>query len=365
MTRYARDRRVYFIEEPIYGESEAPTVTIECQHNVFVVVPQVPAHYSSVQRVAAQRLVVDRLIASERLTDFVLWYYTPMALQFSEHLTPLATVYDCMDELSAFKNASSALPLFERALMRRADVVFTGGRSLFEAKQTQHGNIHAIPSSVDVTHFATARTHLPDPADQRDIPRPRLGFFGVLDERLDVSLLAGLADARPDWQFIMIGPIVKIDPEDLPARPNIHYLGSKRYQELPAYIGGWDVALLLFARNESTRFISPTKTPEYLAAGAPVVSTSITDVVHPYADKNLVHIADSVPDFVSACERVLSQPRDSMRARADQFLRTMSWDRTWAQTATLLEKALGSRRARELSDTLPIGREGTQSCSTT
>jgi UDP-galactopyranose mutase len=197
-----------------------------------------------------------------------------------------------------------------------------------------------LPSSVDVDHFATARRCKEDPADQAGIAHPRLGFFGVLDERLDIPLLAGIAEAKPDWQFVMIGPVVKIDPADLPKRANIHYLGPKSYTELPRYIAGWDVALLLFARNEATRYISPTKTPEYLAAGKPVVSTSIRDVVNPYGESGLVRIADAAPEFVAACEGALAESPGARRARADNFLRNTSWDRTWSKTALLLKAVL-------------------------
>jgi glycosyltransferase involved in cell wall biosynthesis len=247
-----------------------------------------------------------------------------------------------MDELSAFKGASTDLPQLEQRLLARANLVLTGGQSLYEAKKASHGNIHALPSSVDVAHFAAARHDGADPRDQRDVPRPRLGFFGVLDERLDIPLLAGLADARPDWQLIMIGPVVKIDPADLPARPNIHYLGAKGYGDLPRYIAGWDVALLLFARNDATRFISPTKTPEYLAAGKPVVSTSIQDVISPYGNLGLVSIADTVADMERACNAALREPQASRRSRADSFLRGMSWDATWQRADALLAAATAS-----------------------
>jgi glycosyltransferase involved in cell wall biosynthesis len=226
--------------------------------------------------------------------------------------------------------------------MARADVVLTGGQSLYEAKKGRHRNIHPLPSSVDVAHFAAARHGVAEPADQRDLARPRLGFFGVLDERLDIPLLAGLADARPDWQLMMVGPVVKIDPNDLPRRANIHYLGSKSYADLPRYIAGWDVALLLFARNDATRFISPTKTPEYLAAGKPVVSTSIRDVVNPYGENGLVFIADTVPDMVRACNAALREPHNGRQARADAFLRGMSWDATWRRADALLAEATAS-----------------------
>ena len=341
MSRYALSRRVYFVEEPIFlDQLTTATVTMEPHGHLLVVTPQLPASFNPTQILAAQRSLLSQLIAAETIQHYVLWYYTPQALRFSDHLKPDAVVYDCMDELSAFKNADPALPRLERELMRRADLVFTGGQSLFEAKQDQHHNIHALPSSVDVAHFSTARRSQDEPVDQRAIPHPRLGFFGVLDERLDISLLRGVAEARPEWQIVMIGPVVKIDPDDLPRLPNIHYLGPKKYDELPRYLAGWDVALLLFARNEATKYISPTKTPEYLAAGRPVVSTSIRDVVKPYGEMGLVRIADAVPDFVAACDGALTEPPARRRDQADAFLRNMSWDRTWGTTAILLKAVL-------------------------
>jgi UDP-galactopyranose mutase len=201
--------------------------------------------------------------------------------------------------------------------------------------------VHAFPSSVDVAHFATARRPLPDPADQAAIAHPRLGFFGVVDERMDLELLAAVADARPDWQLVIVGPVVKIDPASLPRRPNLHFLGGKLYTELPTYLANWDVALMPFARNESTRFISPTKTPEYLAAGKPVVSTSIRDVVRPYGDLGLVRIADTPEDFVRACEAALTEDRATWLPRVDSHLATMSWDNTWAGMKALLDAASG------------------------
>lgn len=349
MSRYALTRRVYFVEEPLFHENATgASVTLEAHGRVMVVVPQLPRGFTESEILAAQRSVLSQLISTEQMQRYVLWYYTPAALRFSDHLSPDAIVYDCMDELSAFKNADAGLPAMERVLLRRADVVFTGGQSLYEAKKHLHHNIHPVPSSVDVDHFATARRQATEPEDQRSIPHPRLGFFGVLDERLDIPLLDGIAAAQPDWQFVMIGPVVKIDPADLPKRPNIHYLGAKQYGELPRYIGGWDVAMLLFARNDATRFISPTKTPEYLAAGKPVVSTSIRDVISPYGDSGLVRIADTVPDFVRACASALTDNHEPRRARADAFLRGTSWDRTWGKTALLLKAVTEARPAQKV-----------------
>jgi UDP-galactopyranose mutase len=339
MTRCARERRVFFVEEPI-ADSDSPRLRIERSGSVRVVVPHLPVDLDEPQRNAMLRLLIDELIERESIGEYALWYYTPMALAFTDHLLPIAVVYDCMDELSAFKGAPSVISTREAELMERASLVLTGGQSLYEAKRHLHANIHPFPSSVDVAHFAQARTIESSPADQQPIPRPRLGFFGVIDERMDLPLLEGVAAARPDWHIVMLGPVVKIDPESLPRLPNIHYLGSKPYAELPQYVAGWDVALLPFARNAATRFISPTKTPEYLAAGKPVVSTSIRDVVRPYGRQGLARIADEVPAFVEACAAAMNEESGPRITQADAFLRHTSWDGTWRRIGLLFEKAL-------------------------
>lgn len=335
MTRCAADRRVFFVEEPIYGET-SPRMDLQRSGGVTVAVPHLP-HGADAD---ALRQLLDELIRAEDIRRYVLWYYTPMALAFTGHLTPEAVVYDCMDELSAFAHAPAELKLREAELLRRAHVMFTGGQSLYEAKRHAHPNVHPFPSSVDVEHFARARRINADPPGQGGIPRPRLGFFGVIDERMDIELIDGVARSRPDWHLVLVGPVVKIDPASLPQHRNIHYLGSKTYQELPEYIAGWDVALLPFARNEATRYISPTKTPEYLAAGKPVVSTSIRDVVRPYAHQGLVRIADTVDEFVPACEAALNEDAAERLRKADVFLRQTSWDGTWARMRSLLDETL-------------------------
>jgi UDP-galactopyranose mutase len=302
-----------------------------------------------------QRRLLDDLLASERVHDFVLWYYTPMAMAFTSHLTPLAIVYDCMDELSAFKGAPAVLKDREAALMQSAALVLTGGQSLFEAKRQQHHNIHPFPSSVDVEHFAKARRVRHDPPDQASIPHPRLGFFGVIDERMDIDLVDAVAAEQPDWHIVMVGPVVKIDPSMLPRRPNIHYLGSKTYDQLPQYVAGWDVALLPFARNEATRFISPTKTPEYMAAGKPVVSTSIRDVVRPYGQQGLVRIADTPRAFIQGCKAAMAEDPLARTTQADAFLRKTSWEGTWNRMRLLLDAVLTERDTNTQTDIAAAG----------
>lgn len=339
MSRFAKNRRVFFIEEPIFTDDPTRLEISRREDKLSVVVPHISHRDRETKNVEQiQRELLENLFSEQRIKDFVLWFYTPMAMSFAAHLKPKAVVYDCMDELSGFKFAHPALFENESRLFEKADLVFTGGQSLYEAKKDRHQNIYAFPSSIDAAHFGQAREIRSEPSDQAEIPRPRLGYYGVIDERLDLNLLARTANLRPDWQIIMIGPVVKINHEDLPRGANIHYLGGKDYRELPTYLAGWDVALMPFALNESTRFISPTKTPEYLAAGKPVVSTAINDVVRPYGELNFVRIASTAEEFVHAIEKALTE-NDSEKSRLiDEFLRRNSWDITWSKMADLVDE---------------------------
>jgi UDP-galactopyranose mutase len=248
-----------------------------------------------------------------------------------------------MDELAAFRFAPPRLLPLEQALLSQADVVFTGGFSLYEVKKNRHPNVHAFPSSVDRAHFMQARGEVETPIDQVPIPGPRLGFYGVVDERMDLDLIAAVADARPDWSIVMVGPVVKISPADLPRRPNLHFLGGKDYSELPLYLAGWDVALMPFAINESTRFISPTKTPEYLAGGKPVVSTPIKDVIRHYGDIEGVAIAATADEFVRACDAALAlEPQGEWLSEVDVKLANLSWATTFARMNALVEQAVAA-----------------------
>jgi UDP-galactopyranose mutase len=349
MTRFAHERRVFYVEEPII-EPGPPRLGVDCRMaGLHVVVPHLPPGLTRELRQSFERELLDSLFRSQSITNYVLWYYTPMALDATRHLTgSRVVVYDCMDELSLFRDAPAELVVKERELFARADLVFTGGQSLYEAKRRQHRSVYPFPSSVDVSHFASARRLQPDPADQSCIKRPRLGFYGVIDERLDLGLLSALADARPDWQIVLLGPVAKIDTTEIPRRPNLHLLGSKPYADLPPYIAGWDVALLPFARNAATQFISPTKTPEYLAAGRPVVSTDICDVVRPYGELGLVRIAQTPREFAAAVEAALSEDGVERIERADRFLAGTSWDRTWSDMRSLIEQvaSVDTRRKR-------------------
>ena len=342
MSRFARERRVFFFEEPVFEDTNAPYLRagVCSQSGVEVLTPVLPCGMSAQETTAASRQLLASALTERKVQDYVLWYYTPMARGFAANLRAELTIYDCMDELCAFAGAPAAMRINEQQLFTEADLVFTGGASLFECKRTQHPSVHLFPSSVDVEHFARARGPLEEPADQSSIPRPRLGYSGVIDERMDLNLLREVSNRRPDWQLVLLGPVVKIDPASLPKAANIHYLGMKAYAELPFYLHGWDLAMLPFARNESTRFISPTKTPEYLAAGLQVISTPIHDVVTPYGDLGLVSIANGVAEFVDSSELLLARPLSlDFRRSVDNFLSRSSWDKTWNDMNRLIENS--------------------------
>ena len=347
----SRTRRVFYWEEPIWQESDETasrdTVEsyLEATHQPSGVVVLRPVLRPGSDWADEQQLLLSAFVEKEAIRNFVSWYYTPMAYAFTSQLSPKVVVYDCMDQLSNFKDAPKELVQREGDLLRRADVVFTGGLSLYEEKRGQHGNVHLFPSSVDVAHFEAAkRIDGKEAVDQAQIPEPRAGFYGVIDERFDLKLLAEVAALRPGFNFVVLGPTAKIDAESLPIADNIHYLGSKRYAELPTYLAGWQVAILPFAMNDSTRFISPTKTPEYLAAGRPVISTPIFDVVREYGSKGLVQIADTAEAFGAALDEALRSPTEEWTSAVAEKLAKTSWKSTWAAMHSLVEKALLTRQ---------------------
>ena len=328
MSRFAASHNVHVWEEPVFVPAPAaPRVEARTiAPHLTIATPQLVE--------AALCALLDDYLGTDR--PQVAWYYTPMMLPFSRHLQPECTVYDCMDELANFRFAPPRLLDLEAELFERADLVFTGGYSLYEAKRSRHPSVHPFPSSVDIAHFSQAR------AIPTNNSRPTLGFYGVLDERFDIDLLAAIADARPDWRFVMVGPIVKISPDELPKRENISYPGPATYDELPGVLAHWDVALMPFAINDATKFISPTKTPEYLAAGKPVVSTPVRDVVRHYGRLEGVKIASTPDEFIKGCEEALalSGSDGDWLAEVDQALSSMSWDITQRRMAGLIDEVV-------------------------
>lgn len=342
MTRAARSHEVIYFEEPVREAVRRPSLRMRTDRSgVRIATPVLPVDCADMT--AALKGLVDGLVRSEPHDRLVTWFYTPMALDFAGHVAADVTVYDCMDELSAFRDPPPGLVAKEERLFRRADVVFTGGMSLYEAKRGKHRHVFAFPSSVDASHFGRARAALADPEDQRGIGHPRVGFFGVIDERMDVDLVGQVAADLPDVQFVMLGPVVKIDEGALPRPANLHWLGSKAYTQLPAYLANWDAGWMPFALNDSTRFISPTKTPEFLAAGLPLMSTPVPDVVRGYGEGRLVTIAEGRAAVTKAVRGLLAKPAAGWLAGVDRHLATTSWDATWEEMEAELDRA-GARR---------------------
>ena len=341
LSRLAKRYRVFFVEEPVFDSGPARWEISRPLDNLAVCRPHSPLHAVGFhdEQIPVLRALLNELSREQNFQDLTAWVYTPMALPLTTELKPSVLVYDCMDELSAFKNAPRQLIQREHALLKVADLVFTGGLSLYKAKQSRHDNVHCFPSSVDTPHFAAARRAEIDFIDQKAFPHPRLGFFGVIDERFDGPLVELIARAHPDWQLIMVGPVVKIDPSSLPKQANIHYFGQQAYVDLPRFLAGWDVCLMPFAINEATRFISPTKTLEYMAAEKPIVSTPINDVAAQYGD--IVSIG-SGKTFIEACERALAESPDQ-RERREVAMRGIvgatAWDATAASMADLIESS--------------------------
>lgn len=333
LTRFAKQNKVFYFEEPRHAASDF--YEIDFQDGVSIIqIFLSDDHHERNQRLEK---LINHVITDQNIKTYSCWYYTPMALEYTSHLKPQITIYDSMDELSAFRFAPPQLLELEEELFKKADVVFTGGHTLYQAKKDRHHNIHPFPSSIDKEHFLQARSNKIDAEDQKHIPNPRFGFYGVIDERFDIELLRDVSEQRPDWHFVIIGPIVKIDVNDLPRAENIHYLGPKKYSELPNYISHWDIAMVMFAINESTEFISPTKTPEYLAAGLPVISTPIKDVVKPYGEEDLVYIANDAESFIKYAELELSKTSTKeWQTKVDNFLANESWDNTFEKMNLLI-----------------------------
>lgn len=331
-----------YAEEPIFDAvAESYYCFTQINESLFVLVPHLRSDLSEEQKIGQLKVMLRNILKADNGDDVIFWYYTPMAMEFSDSFSPALTIYDCMDELSAFKFAPHALQQLEKDLMRKADLVFTGGHTLYQEKKKFHSDIYPFPSSIDKAHFHKARIKDISPEDQENIKGVRLGFFGVIDERFDIELIDQMAQLKPDWQFILIGPIVKIEVDSLPRLDNIHYMGQKTYDQLPAYLSGWDIALIPFLLNESTKYISPTKTPEYLAAGIPVISTPITDVVNPYGIEGLVSICGNAGEFVAAAEIELEEKDKAYwLAEVDKFLKDMSWDNTTGDMLRLIESKL-------------------------
>jgi hypothetical protein len=349
LSRLSEHYNILYFEEPIHSSDGAHLEQSKPLENVTVCSPFTPvdAPGFNERQLPYLREMLEQLIDENHSTNgsqqessstLFVWFYTPMALPLLSSIPDASVVFDVMDELSAFKNPPVGLLEKEAQLLACADVVFTGGPSLFRAKVHRSKNVHCFPSSVDVIHFRAALDRSISHPAMRDLAKPRLGFFGVIDERFDIDLVTAIATTHPEWRIMLVGPIVKIDEGSLPKLPNIHYFGQRSYNELPQFLAGWDVCLMPFAINESTRFISPTKSLEYMAAELPIVSTPIRDVVDLHSD--VVCIAADAKSFITACESALAMSSQERRALVNAMrakLTSTSWDQTAMEMRVRLE----------------------------
>ncbi|HET9793675.1 MAG TPA: glycosyltransferase [Thermoanaerobaculia bacterium] len=339
-SRLALHHPVLFIEEPVVAADGPPRLVVsEPWPNVLVVQPHLPeASPDETGSLEREREVV-RLLRKERPAGFdraVHWFYSPqLTPQLDAFDDPIAVVYDCMDELTQFAFAPRQLAEREKELLALADVVFTGGYELYRAKSRLHDNVHFFGCGVDFDHFHRAAGEADVAADLRGIPAPRLGYVGVIDERLDYPLIGALSRENPDWSLVFVGPVVKVDPASLPRAANLHYLGPRDYADLPSYIAGFQICLMPFAMNEASQFINPTKTLEYLASARPVLSTPIRDVVRNFGDT--VHISDR-GQFAARAREIL-EGRAIDPERGCDVARRSSWEQTIAKMESLVRAA--------------------------
>ncbi len=357
LSRLARQHPVVYVEEPVFDQGPAYLEQWTPAANVRVLRPHTPVRAAGFHddQLSFLAPLIETHLQDHRIGDYAAWFHTPMALPLMAALEPSAVVYDCMEEFSASRSAPRQMQQRESALLRRADLVLTSGPSLYEAKRSANPNVICVPGAVDAAHFerrsALGKRHLVARAEelQGALPQPRLGYYGVLDERLDLDLVRALADTDPSWQIVMVGPVVDIDPARLPRRPNIHWLGPQSYDLLPQLAAGWNVCLMPFALNEATRRITPTKTLEYMAAGRAVVTTAVPDVVALLGD--VVRVGLDAASFVHACRVALGETgpmqADRLRRTAASVARC-SWDNTARVIRQALETAVRQAQTQRL-----------------
>lgn len=319
ISRMARRYKILFVEEPIgFTEDEENEFDLEIvQDNLHVLKPKV-RDISSIGELLKPLLKDNRLEIG--------WFYSAAFSPLLSHFKFETVVYDCMDELSLFKGAPSQLITQEKFLLSEAHLVFTGGKSLYESKSKLHEKVFCFPSSVDRKHFEKALTNLEVPEDIKSIKKPIVGYFGVIDERIDLKLLQETARLLPAVGFVMIGPLAKISEEDLPRETNIHYLGMKSYSDLPKYLKAFDMAMMPFAINDATKYISPTKTLEYMAAAKPIISTGIKDVVRDY--NHCISIIKTPEEFAGKIEQLWRVHQEDYSKEYNSILENTSWDTT-------------------------------------
>jgi UDP-galactopyranose mutase len=336
MTRFAKHFRVIYVEPPAYGEGHPSYELSYPKENIISVKLRLPAGLPEEQAANVQQEKLAQFLNDLQVKHYVFWYYSPVALTFTNAFQPVLKVYDCMTEFPYAQDGIDVRAL-EDSLLRQADFVFTAGPSLHETRRSFNQNTYCLPGSVDIDHFYGARYYHADPAEQAKIPHPRIGFAGVIDDRIDFTLLKAVALRKPEWHLVLLGPIVGLKKSDLPELSNLHFIEKKSYEELPGYISGWNITMLPFAHTDATRFINPLQATEFLAAGKPVIAAPVIDIIRTYGNRGLIQIAGTPEEFVRVANtHFTSRDKTEWNDHVAEFLSLNSWDKTWQRMMDMI-----------------------------
>ena len=331
MSRFARYRRVFYIESPIVGVAKTPVYLLrETRDDVVVVEIHLPDDLSVFEQKEAMIKVIRDFMKDESISDYTIWTDTPKSLPLIRSLSPYAMIYDCV------KDYSQTHTELEREILDMADLVLTSCHSLYTAKRNLHSNIHNNPDSLDYRHFFQARHLEEEPIDQQDIPYPRVGFSGTIDYRFDFDLLQNLSTLRPDIHFVILGEVKGLDPESLPKAANIHYLGAKSYSKLPLYMAGWVASFVPYKVNEETQYLNPSFIGESLVAGRPVVATPLKEALTCFEGQNIVTFAEFPLDFERALMTAMTEKESALWLNSvDRAFMGSSWEKCCMRVAAL------------------------------
>jgi glycosyltransferase involved in cell wall biosynthesis len=317
---------------------------------------QVPLHRFALVRRLNQALIVATLrwlMWRERIRRPIAWFMVPHLSSVVGRLGERLSVYYCIDDYSALPDVNEeAVRAMDEELTRKADLVFVASDTLLDQKSALNPNTHVSPHGVDYDHFACAQDdRLPVPADAAGMARPVVGFFGLIERWIDLDLVDFLAERRPTWTFLMIGRVAVPD-EELPRRPNIHFLGKRPYAELPAYGRAFDAAIIPYRLTRQVLHANPIKLREYLAMGKPIVSVS-TPEIDKYAD--VVRIADSREEFLAGLDELLARAPTEAEVRERMGrVAPESWDARLRGVLGIVDEHLSGRGARaELAAAAP------------
>jgi glycosyltransferase involved in cell wall biosynthesis len=335
LSRLANFYNILFVEEPFHPNTENENTSYI--HEVF---PNLSVFNSHAEDIDSTLKLLKEKLGSQTIETA--WFYSPSFVNALNIFSFEKVVFDCMDELTLFKNAPQSLIEQERELLSKSDIVFTGGKSLYSSKKEHHHNVHCFPSSVDRKHFEKAQNGIKIPEEMDAFTSVVVGYYGVVDERIDYDLLEKTAQMSPTVDFVLIGPFAKVNPESLPSLPNIHFLGMRTYEQLPNYLKRFDIAMMPFAMNDATKFISPTKTLEYMAGGKSIISTPVYDVVRDYSKQ--IEIVENAEQFTTAINKLICQHKASHYLKYQEILDRTSWDNTVNEMYNLMEESVQEKQ---------------------